>query len=116
MITAAQRGRAGSGSDGASVGKAELGKGPECRKSVAPGDLLALVELATGVRDRGLVDADPALQDLRGDLRLDVEAVAAQPEVEEQLAVDQLVTRLHVGERRVVEHVGNERQEAVTHP
>src|SRR4051794_16944004 len=116
MITAAQRGRAGSGTRAGSVGKAELGKRPQRRETVAPSDLLALVELATGVGDRDFVDADLPLQDLRGDLGLDVEAVAPQAEVGHELPVDELVTRLHVGERRVVQHVGDQREETVADP
>src|SRR5437016_4299161 len=106
MTTAAQRGRSAS----ESVGKAELGQRPQGREAVEPRDLLAFVELAARVGDRYLVDPDAALQNLRGDLRLDVEAVGTQVEVEHQRPVDELVTRLHVGERRVVEHVRDERQ------
>ena len=40
----------------------------------------------------------------------------SQLQVVDQPPVDQLVTRLHVGERRVVEHVRGQRQEAVADP
>ena len=56
--------------------KRYLTRRPERDEAVAPGDLLALVELAAGVRDRHLVDADALAQDLGRDLGLEVEAVA----------------------------------------
>src|SRR5215831_13578126 len=78
---------------------------PESREAVAPGDLLALVELAPGVRDRDLVDADAPAQDLCGDLGLDVEVIRAQVELGDEVGVNELVARLHVGKRGVVEDV-----------
>src|SRR6476646_10600731 len=75
----------------ASVTDAVLDQRPERRHAVVPRDLLALVELAAGVRDRHLVDTHAAFQDLRRDLGLDVEAVGRQRELVEQAAVDELV-------------------------
>src|SRR4029079_11213024 len=90
-----------------SIHEAVLDEGPPRDEAVAPGDLLALVDLASGVRDRHLVDPDAAAQDLRRDLGLELEARRPQGDAVEHRTVEELVTRLHVGERRVVEHVGD---------
>src|SRR6266550_8966429 len=88
-----------------SVPEAVLEERPQCRESVAPRDLLALVELTPGVRDRYLVDPDAALENLRGDLGFDVETIRLELHVVDEIAIEQLVARLHVGERRVEQHV-----------
>ena len=48
---------------------------PERHEAGRPRDLLAFIVAAAGVGDRHFVDAVAALEDLRGDLRLDAEAV-----------------------------------------
>ena len=81
-----------------------------------PGDLLAFAQLATGVRDGDLVDADAAAEHLGRELGLEVEAVGLESDAVEHAAIEQLVARLHVGQRAVVEHVRDERQEPVADP
>src|SRR5207302_6830020 len=81
---------------------------------VAPGDLLALRVRAAVVGDRELVDPQTAEADLRGDLRLDPEAVLAQVERAQNVDPERLVPGLHVVQRRVVEHVRHQAQETVS--
>src|SRR5439155_4711561 len=82
-------------------------------EAIPPRDLLPLCVGAAVIRDRQLVDAELALADLGGDLRLDAEVVLTQVERAQDLGAERLVARLHVGERRVVEHVREQGQKAV---
>ena len=84
-------------------------------EAVAPRDLLAFGVGAAVVGDRHLVEADvrAEAQDLRGQLGLDPEVVGDQVQAADEVAAERLVADLHVGDRRVVEHVGQQRQEAV---
>src|SRR5262245_12437688 len=59
----------------AAIPDAEAGDVVQRGDAVAPGDLLALVVVAAGVRDRLLVDAAAQLRDLRRDLGLEPESV-----------------------------------------
>src|SRR5581483_11596441 len=86
---------------------------PERLEAVAPGDLLPFRIRAAVVGDRKLVDPQPALADLARQLRLDRESVLPEVERAEDVAAERLVARLHVGERRVEQHAGNEAEEAV---
>ena len=52
-------------------------------------------------------------QDLRGHLRLEAEVVGDQVEAAHEVAPERLVADLHVGDRRVVEDVREQRQQAV---
>src|SRR4051794_37398154 len=79
-----------------SIHEAVLDEGPQRDEAVAPGDLLPLVELAAGVGDRDLVDADAAAQDLGGDLGLELETHGAQGDALQHRTVEELVTGLHV--------------------
>src|SRR2546423_13441489 len=85
---------------------------PQRGDPVLPRDLLPLAELATGVRDRHLVDPDAAPENLGRELRLEVEPVGPKLHAVEHAAIEQLVAGLHVRERAGVQHVRDERQEA----
>src|SRR5437763_909301 len=96
-----------------SPGKPDAQQHPDRAEPVAPGNVLALGERASVVRDRQLVDPEPALADLRRDLRLDPEPVLTQVERPQDVGAERLVPRLHVGQRRVVEQGRQQREEAV---
>src|ERR1700688_2313420 len=86
---------------------------PDGAKTVTPGDLLAFLVAAAVVGDGELVDTQLAPAHLARDLRLDPELVLAQVERHDHLAAKRLVARLHVGEGRVEEDAGEQREEAV---
>ena len=95
--------------------EAEAHERADGAEAVAPRDLLALGVRAAVVGDRHLVEADagPEPQHLGGELRLDPEVVGDRVQVADEVAAEGLVADLHVGDRRVVEHVGQQREEAV---
>src|SRR5262249_15343359 len=62
-------------SDRRSLHEAETHERPESREPVAPGDLLALAIIPPSIVDGHLIDAVALPRHLRGDLRLEVEAV-----------------------------------------
>ena len=67
-------------------------------ETVFPADLFPLAVAAAVVADRDLVDGQPPLGDLGGDLRLDSETVAPQRDRLENLASERLVAGLHIGQ------------------
>src|SRR6476646_3449442 len=82
--------------------------------AVAPGDLLALGVRAPEIADRNLVQAHLALaQDLGRQLGLDREVVGDEVQRTHEITTERLVADLHVGDRRVEQHVREEREEAV---
>src|SRR5258706_4869685 len=85
-----------------SIDEAELDDRPERRDAIERADLLAFVVGPPAVGDRHLVDAAAELRDLRGDLRLEVEAVRADADLLEHRTAEHLVARLHVGEVQVL--------------
>src|SRR4051812_31463784 len=98
----------------ASVPEAVLEERPHGREAVLPRDLLPLVVGAPVVADRQLVDPEAATADLGGQLRLDAEVGLAQRLGRAQhLERESLVARLPVRQRRVVEDVREQREEAV---
>src|SRR5207253_1043350 len=96
-----------------SAGQADAHEHADGLEAVPPRDLLPLRVGAAVVRDRQLVHAQLAFADLGGDLRLDAEVVLVEIEGAQHVAAERLVARLHVGQRRVVEDVREQRQEAV---
>src|SRR5690348_9624104 len=82
-------------------------------EAVPPRDLLPLCVGAAVVGNRQLVHAELALADLRRDLRLDCEVALTQVERAKDLRAEGLVARLHVRERRVVEHVRQQREKPI---
>src|ERR1700722_14805523 len=90
------------------AGETELHESLERAEPVTPGDLLAFVVLTAGIRNRDLVDAVATAQHLGRDLGLEVEAVGDHRQPLEDLGVEQLVTGLHVRQRRAVQHVGHQ--------
>src|SRR5262245_66115752 len=82
----------------------DAGQGGE---GVLEADLLALLVGAAGVADRHLVDAPgrPPPGHLGRHLRLEPEPVGAEPEPLEDLAAEELVAGIHVGQVQVGEHV-----------
>src|SRR5262245_14126134 len=96
-----------------SAGKAALEEGVDGVEAVGPADLLALVDAPRVVADRDFDDAAPREQEVGGELRLEVEADAAEPHAVERLAPEHLVGGLHGGEPREEPGVGHEGQEQV---
>jgi hypothetical protein len=84
-----------------------------CPHAVAPADLLALGVGAPAVGDADLVDPPAAAGNLRGELRLDAEAVLLDGDAFDDVAAEALVARLHVREVEVGEHVGQQRERPV---
>src|SRR5688500_12533691 len=96
-----------------SLGEAVLDEDPERDHTVAPRNLLALFVTTPVVRDWHLVHAVPALEDLRRYLRLDAEAVAVERKRPEHFDPHRFVAGLHVGQRGVVEDVGQKGEEPI---
>src|SRR5450759_2970027 len=93
-----------------SVHEPVLNQRPERQKPLLPGDLLALFILPTGIGDGHLVDAYPFLKYLGRNLRLEVEAVRFYGDPLQRPAPEHLIAGLHVGNGRIVEDVGCQRQ------
>src|SRR6266542_6065469 len=87
----------------------------EHHKAVPPGDLLALVELASGVGNRYLVDTVAHAQDARSDLRIESRPWLAQLQWPRDVEGEWLVAGLHVGERRIEQHIAQQGQRLVAH-
>src|ERR1043166_5603835 len=68
----------------------------EHHETVVPGNLLPLVELASGVRDRHFVDAVTHLQNSGGDLRIEAPARLAQSQLSGNVDGEDLVTGLQI--------------------
>src|SRR5258705_9770509 len=72
--------------------------------AVAPTNFLPLRARTRIELHRQLVDAVPAPQQPRGDLRLDVEAIGVEPERPRDIGPHDLVAGLPVGDRRAEQH------------
>ncbi len=88
----------------------------ERAEAVTPGDLLALVDFTPGIGDRHFVNAVATAQHLGRDFGFEVEAIGDNGHALDHLGVEQLVARLHVRQGRAVQHVGDQRQEAIAGP
>src|SRR3989304_2270351 len=86
-----------------SVRQAVLDEGPQRRKPIPPGDLLALAVIPTLVSDRHLVDPRPPLEELGRDLGLDPEAVTLEVDALQDVRPHRLEAGLHVRHPRGVE-------------
>src|SRR5450755_3054430 len=83
--------------------------------AVLPADLLPLVVGPPRVADGDLVDAQPHLGDLGGQLGLDAEPAFLDNDRLDDLRAEGLVADLDVGEVEVVEHVRHQGETAVHH-
>ena len=90
---------------------------PESPEGVLESDLLALFVRSPIIRDTHLEDAHALrsrqLADLRRHLRLYPEALLLQFELIEHALLDDLVACLHVGEVKIGEHVGKQREHLI---
>src|SRR4051812_21748325 len=75
-------------------------------EAVGPSHFLPFIDAARVVAHRHLVDAAAGQEQLRRQLRLEIEADAAQPDAVERRAAEYLVGGLHVGQSRPEHHVG----------
>ena len=75
-------------------------------QAVLPADLLARAVVAARVGDGNLVDPASQLGQLHGDLGLKPEARRLKLDLPEDLAPDDLVAGLHIGQVEVGENVG----------
>src|SRR5438874_7945239 len=97
-----------------SADEADLGDRPESDDAVLPADLLALLPGPCLVSDRHLERPVPGAQELRRELRLDVEPVGPQVEPPEDLGAGHLVTGLEVRDVAVEQDVRPEVEVLVT--
>src|SRR5687768_17323932 len=79
-------------------------------EAVLDADLLALFVTSAAVGDADLVDPQPAVGDLGGDLRLEAESILLQLDALDHLPPEQLEAGLHVGEVEVGEGVAQRRE------
>ena len=96
------------------VGHGELGKSPERAEAVLPVDFLPLLIGPSGVADWDLKQAGVPFGQLDRQLDLDAEIVRLEWNGLEQLGANRLVTRFHIGEIDVVDHVAEECEEFIT--
>src|SRR3954468_3041315 len=99
-----------------SVRKSESDDRQDRFDAILPGDLLSLFVAAAVVGDADLVDPQPRpeLGDLRGDLRLEAEAVALQRrDLLEYRATKHLIADLHVRQVQIREGVAERGEELV---
>src|SRR4029453_6463081 len=75
--------------------------------------LLPFIVPPTGVRDRNFVNSVTTLENLGGQLGLDAKAVGFERERSQYFRPHYLVTGFHVGEHRVVQDVGGERDDTI---
>jgi len=87
----------------------------QCAKTVAPADFFTFLIRSAMVADADLVDDHVELRNFGGDLGFEAEAVLLDCDPLEHLAFEDLVAGLHVGEVEIGEHVGEQREEFVTH-
>src|SRR6516164_4502147 len=80
---------------------------------VLQADLFAFFIRAARIADWDLVDAQVFLGDLRGELRLEAEAVRLQDNAVEDFPAENLVARFHVGKVQVGEQVGSHGEQLV---
>src|SRR5262245_55478027 len=86
---------------------------PDGAHAVFPVDLLALCVRAARVRDADFVDTAVESRDLCGDFRLEAKPILLDADALDDLAAEDLVTGLHVGEVQVREGIRHERQEPI---
>jgi len=97
------------------IEKAEADDVEERGQAVLPADLLALGIVTAGVGDGHLVDAAFLLGHFGRDLGLAAESFRLDFDSLRDFAAEDLVTRLHIGEVQVAEHVGKGGQKTVGH-
>src|SRR5690606_23302111 len=85
-------------------------------QSVDRADLLPLLERAAVVADRDFEKGRAQRRDLRGDLRLDAEAILLKLDLLEQRAGKHLVAGFHVRELQPGEEVRSHREPAIDDP
>ena len=95
------------------IDEAEADKRPHGGETIAPGNLLAFGVIAARVVDRHFIDAVAFLQDLGGNLRLEIEAIALDLDAMDDFRAKCLVAGLHIGQHVVVEDVRHQGQEFV---
>src|SRR5262245_35369282 len=90
---------------------------PERGNSITPANFLPLGVCAPGVADGNLVDPRPGTREARGHLRLKAESLGSEfrQQRARKLTAHGLVTRLHVGEVEIRQHVAVRRQHFVAH-
>ena len=88
---------------------------PQCLERILETDLLSLCVRPAIVRDRHFVDSSTQFCDFSCYFWLEAEAILLQINCIQHLATEDLVAGLHVSQIQVVQHVRQERQEAVCH-
>ncbi len=83
-------------------------------EAVSPRYLFAFAVVTTVIRDWEFVDPASQLRYLRGNLGFKPKTVFFDGDLLEYIAPEHLVTRFHVGEVQVRQHIGKERQELIT--
>src|SRR5262245_54782547 len=101
------------GSVNAATPRAIFDDAPDGAQAVLPVDLLALCVGTARVRDADFVDATVEARDLRGNFRLEAKPIFLDADALNDLASEDLVTGLHVGEVQVREGIRHERQESI---
>src|SRR5262245_49081896 len=81
--------------------------------AVGPPDLLSLIHAARVIADRDFDDSPSREQELRRQLGLEVEADTTKPDALDDVAAEYFVGRLHVGEPRAEEDVGERGEQPV---
>lgn len=90
--------------------KVVLQDAPDCPHTIAPADLLAFLVRPPAVADAHLVHAAFQSGNLGGNLRLKAKAVFLDPDLLNDLAFENLVADLHIGQIEVGQCVGEERE------
>src|SRR5215813_9262521 len=75
-----------------SIHKSVFDQGPDGRDTIAPGNFLAFRKISAVIRDRHLVEFVIALEDLGGDLGLEIEAVRSDLDVFDHVGAENFVT------------------------
>ncbi len=73
--------------------------------TVTPADLFALIVIAPAVGDRNFIDAVVLFCDFRGDLRLEIEAVAFDGDALENVRLEDFVADFHIRQVEIGEHI-----------
>src|SRR5205085_2316384 len=84
-------------------------------EGIPPADLLALLELASGIGDGNFIDAIPGAQNLRSDFRIKTPPRCGEPDTTHDVSRYDLVSGLHVGQRRVVQDVRQQCYQTIAH-
>src|SRR5438477_5270775 len=78
-------------------------------EAVLPGDLLSFTVVSPAIRNRHFIKPAAEPGDLRGNFRLESKAILFDSYFRKQLAAECLITRLHISEIQIGEHIRKKR-------